>query len=589
MNKKSDLDQFKASLITPLPSSNSKYLVENLFTFKLAVTPEEIWPYLSDTSKMNKEMGFPPRLEQDIDGENHVSTKTLGRDEKWIEKPWIWVEEKELQNYRVFKQGWMTDQRGVFSVKPVTDGCEVSIYFRWGFSSFFSKILFSMIGPLLKKNFSTFLENKVNSIKSNSSKIILPKSVLIEPESPYETVLDYLRKADELDLDRIHLKKLSVLLDLPLDLLLEITHRLVNEGYLSFTWDVVCPHCRGAKVESNSLSSLDNMNECESCEVEFSLEPEESVEVVFHVTAKLRTVGKFVYCAAEPSKKKHIKLSQVVAPNEKREFSLKLTPGIYRIRCKYAKDTAYLDVNEKVGMTSVDWKGNPGERFSARPMFDFSFSNLSENEEMISIEEAWWFQDRLLPKEVLSHPSMRTLFNEDHLKVGVKLNIGTQVILFTDIVGSTPFYKTHGDALALKVVQAHYVEVSEIIRKHRGVVVKYIGDAVMAAFVSIESAYECSMEIHQCFNPERTDSPVKLRISFHRGPVLCANINVGLDYFGTTVNQSAKIQKWAGAHEVALLEEDWELLKEKLVNSKSETIYDEKLELKIRVLKASGT
>lgn len=73
------------------------------------------------------------------------------------------------------------------------------------------------------------------------------------------------------------------------------------------------------------------------------------------------------------------------------------------------------------------------------------------------------------------------------------------------------------------------------------------------------------------------------------GSVLCANINVGLDYFGTTVNQSAKIQKWAGAHEVALLEDDWNLLKDKIGNTKSESIYDEKLELNIRVLKGSDT
>lgn len=587
MAKPSDLDHFKASLISPLPVSESKHLVENLFTFKLAVSPKEIWPFLSDTSKMNKEMGFPPRVETEINGENHVTTKTLGRDEKWIEKPWVWVEEKELQNYRVFKQGWMTEQRGVFAVKPLEEGCQVAIYFRWGFSNIFSKTLFSLIGPVLGKNFEKFLQSKEMLIKANRTENIEAPVLLSEPESPYETLLNYFRTADDLDLDRIHLKKLSHQLNLPLEMMLEISQRMINEGLMTLTWDVVCPHCRGVRSENKGLSFIKNMNACDACDIEFGLDSEESVEVVFHLTNKLRDVKKFVYCAAEPSKKKHIKFSQLLNPKEDRLIGMDLSPGTYRLRTKKSGTYAYIDVEQHSSKASASWSGN-SERLNVKPQFELSVENSAECEEMVTLEEAWWFQDRLLPREILSNPHMRTLFSEDHLKIGVKLNVGNQVILFTDIVGSTPFYKSYGDARALKVVQDHYDEVTEIIRRNRGVVVKYIGDAVMAAFTDIDAAFFASMEIHRCFHQDRADTPVRLRVSFHAGPVLCANMNVGLDYFGTTVNQSAKIQKWADAHEIALLEEDWNLLKHLHSEIKTEAIHDEKLDVHVRIIKASG-
>ena len=164
--KKNVLEQFRNSLITPLPAANSGHVIENLLTYKLPVKASEIWPYLSDTSRMNKELGFPPRIEKEINGENFVSTKTLRRTEEWIEKPWVWLEEQELQNHREFIKGWMTEQRGVFKVTQHEDGCEVHLYFRWAFSNIFTKLLFSSVGSVLDKKFAEFFEDKVQIIHS---------------------------------------------------------------------------------------------------------------------------------------------------------------------------------------------------------------------------------------------------------------------------------------------------------------------------------------------------------------------------------------------------------------------------------------
>lgn len=585
MSKTSELDSFKASLTTPLPEAVGKYVFEGLYIIRLNVSPEEIWPFITDTSRMNKELGFGPRQETEINGETHVSTVTLGKNEEWIEKPWIWVHIDELQNHRVFFKGWMIEHRGVFKVRPLPDGCEVQIYFRWTFPNLFRKILFSFISSALKKNFVEFFKNKESLIKELRSKEKSADYSLIEPVPPYETFLNYLKSADDLDLDRIKLKKVSKVIKLPVDLLMNVSHVMVKEGLLSLSWDVVCPHCRGSKSENPGLSYLEEINHCNACDIDFSIGPEESIEVVFHPTEKLRKVSRLVYCAAEPAKKKHIKLYQPVESGESKEFALKLSPGSYRLRKKGSEIFTYVQVQDDSPKTKLKWDGNSKNTFSSGPLIELNLINNDASTAYFTFEEAWWQNDSLVPGEVLSHPTLRDLFSEDHLKIGVKLNVGDQVIMFTDIVGSTPFYKTLGDAIALKAVKEHYDEVREIIEQHQGVVVKYIGDAVMAAFLDLNDAMNACVQIQKKFPPHREDTPIRLRASLHRGPILCANVNVGLDYFGNTVNQSAKIQKWADAFEVAMAESDWEVLREsfKDLNVKN-PVFDEKLGLEVRVV-----
>lgn len=585
MSKNDELETFKASLTTLLPAPAGNHVFEGLYTISLKVTPEEIWPFISDTSRMNKELGFGPRTETEINGETHVSTVTLGKKEEWIEKPWIWVHSNELQNHRIFLRGWMTEHRGVFKIRPLPDGCEVQIYFRWTFPNLFRKILFSLISGALKKNFIEFFKNKETLIKEKKVSEKSADYSLIEPVSPYEAFLNYLKAADDLDLDRIKIKKVSKEIQLPVDLLMNVSHVMVKEGLLSLSWDVVCPHCRGTRSENPGLSYLEEINHCNACDIDFSIGPEESIEVVFHPTDKLRKVSRLVYCAAEPAKKKHIKLYQPVEAGMEKVFTMKLSPGSYRLRKKGSEIFTYIQVEEDCPKTKLEWDSNSKENYSSGSELELKLINNGSSTAYYTFEEAWWQNDSLVPGEVLSHPMLRDLFSEDHLKIGVKLNVGDQVIMFTDIVGSTPFYKTLGDAIALKAVKEHYDEVREIIEEHQGVVVKYIGDAVMAAFIDLKDAMNASLKIHRKFPPDREDTPIRLRVSLHRGPILCANFNVGIDYFGNTVNQSAKIQKWAEAFEVAMAESDWKVLREsfKELNVK-DPVFDEKLGLEVRVV-----
>ena len=67
-------------------------------------------------------------------------------------------------------------------------------------------------------------------------------------------------------------------------------------------------------------------------------------------------------------------------------------------------------------------------------------------------------------------------------------------VLFTDIVSSSEFFKSYGDAAGRKMLRRHQELASPAIIEHGGVVVKILGDSIMAYFSSpqeaLKSAYD---------------------------------------------------------------------------------------------------
>ena len=53
-------------------------------------------------------------------------------------------------------------------------------------------------------------------------------------------------------------------------------------------------------------------------------------------------------------------------------------------------------------------------------------------------------------------------------------------ILFADMVGSTNYKVLKGPILAAEKIWRHNYTIAEIVKKHEGIVVKYLGDGVLA-------------------------------------------------------------------------------------------------------------
>src|SRR5574340_687283 len=68
-------------------------------------------------------------------------------------------------------------------------------------------------------------------------------------------------------------------------------------------------------------------------------------------------------------------------------------------------------------------------------------------------------------------------------------------VLFVDIVGSTRFYDQYGDVAGLAMVQRFLDRLFPVIEEHGGIVVKTIGDAILARFPAAAEGVCCALHM----------------------------------------------------------------------------------------------
>ena len=88
----------------------------------------------------------------------------------------------------------------------------------------------------------------------------------------------------------------------------------------------------------------------------------------------------------------------------------------------------------------------------------------------------------------------RSLFAKDLLKRGTPLKVARAAILFSDLTGSTALYTKVGDAAAFRLVDDHFDVLRAVVAAHEGVLVKTMGDAVMAAFVDASQCARAAID-----------------------------------------------------------------------------------------------
>jgi class 3 adenylate cyclase len=587
------LESFKAKLSKEgTVKWKSSYDLEQFWCFDVKGSPEEIWTYISDTSRFNRELGFAPREKKEINGQAEITTTMLGFEQVWIEQPWTWVYGKTINAHRIYKKGMAESVHAVFHIEPSSSGiCQVYIYFGWEVKKAVWKFVLKTSESVIKNKFSkTFkkIEGFLTENRNDFSGAALkpPAKSLSEKQKKHlegllaelkqttgkENIVShlgsYIENGDDFELESIRVLKLADEWQQDAKDVLKTCLHATRAGLLNISWNVVCPHCRGPRFSAQTLGEIPAGANCDSCSIEFTTSEPDIIEVVFKVNKSIREVPEVMYCAAEPAKKAHIKIHQRIMPSESFSFAADLRPGYYRARALNNPDTVIVHLTEK-GAPSP-----PVQLFSDKKAGGietgagtlFTVANHSNSEMDFTFEELQWSRYILRPSTVFLIPEFRDLFSNEHLNSSVKLHLGEQTVLFTDIVGSTKFYERVGDAKAFSEVRAHFQEIFSEVKNHDGAVVKTIGDAVMAAFGSLEDAYKAAVAIQKRFHENRNDLSIRVRISLHKGVVIAVQLNTGIDYFGSVVNAGAKIQSLAGAGEIAIASRFCDELKAKLGN-----------------------
>jgi adenylate cyclase len=168
--------------------------------------------------------------------------------------------------------------------------------------------------------------------------------------------------------------------------------------------------------------------------------------------------------------------------------------------------------------------------------------------------------DQEIARELLSHPEASRMG-------GVKREV---VILFADIRGFTPLAETLSPEATLQLVNRHFARMIEVIQTHRGIIVDFLGDAILAFFDPLDGpmgpvvqrAINCALNLQQGMEAENlaeSEHPaLHMGIGLHAGEVVVGNIGsesrAKYGIIGSAVNLTHRIQGQAQGGEVMISE-----------------------------------
>jgi class 3 adenylate cyclase len=157
-------------------------------------------------------------------------------------------------------------------------------------------------------------------------------------------------------------------------------------------------------------------------------------------------------------------------------------------------------------------------------------------------------------------PEFQRLFPSQRLLPDESLDVQRGALLFTDLAGSTAIYAQRGDPRAYHLVRLHFDALFRVADASGGLMVKTIGDAVMAAFATPAAGLRAALGMQRAVTELNaaarlgSDERLILKVGLHSGPCLAVTLNDRPDYFGTTVNIAARVQGLSRGGDVIVTE-----------------------------------
>jgi adenylate cyclase len=557
-------------------------------TTELGTSPEEVWRFVSDTDRTNRVLGARPVEYTPIDDEAPTSARFVGKTSAgafnltYEELPFEWSYARELRVVRNMRGGLLESYSFAWSLAPsetMVGGTRVQVKLElWPRYRILRPAVWlegrTTIGKLVA--FAESIDAHVRTSapspfaakggQGNVNENLLGAGVAtlvrqgIAPELA-QRLAATIRDSADADLVRIRPFELADTLKEDRDALLRAMLHGVPAGLFDLRWAIVCPSCRTASELATSLDEVKPEGHCQLCDITFELELDRAVEATFVPHEGVRKVENQMFCIGGPARTPHVWAQTNLEPNEARPLSAPRERGRYRV---FARGGASASVEVEEGapaearVTIEDAGVRPAEVHVA-PGGAIVVTNGTARSRHVKLERLGYASDAATAHYLSTVEEFRRLFSSDLLKRGTPLKVTRVTIFFSDLTGSTALYTKIGDAAAFRLVDDHFDVLREAIAKHGGVIVKTMGDAVMAAFRDPRECVRAAVDTLRGFDRFREKSEhgalVGLKLGAVAGPCYVVTANGALDYFGQTVNVASRVQHLAGAGEVVMPQE----------------------------------
>jgi class 3 adenylate cyclase len=558
-----------------------------VWTWQLAASPEALWPLVANTDRFNRDCGYPPvTVVAMLGGKTsgpagrRLRARRYGVRIEWNEHPFEWVVNRRFGVERVFAHGPFSRIRALCELAPRAPAGTTLTYqawftpvnvlgrlalrfgvAAWQFRRPFQRV-FAHYDELARQGLTeSNLAKNSRLSPGGASRLTAIKQTLLtdarQPASLVDKLATHVATVDDLDGQRIRAYALADQWHSSRREILKLCLHATRAGLLDLRWDVLCPHCRGAKAVNASLATLKADAFCETCQVDFVADFEKSVELTFTPNPAIRRVPRTNYCVGGPQVTPHIVAQQTLAPGETKSVSLDVPPGRYRVRAPALATPRFFHIEEEgVGKATIvlATESVPSDERALAPGAELALINRTGEPQVAVVEHVAWSDQATMASEVTSLQLFRDLFAREVLRPGGQISVNSLTIVFTDLKGSTQMYRDIGDAPAFSRVLTHFEVLKAAVESEGGAIVKTMGDAIMAIFprpvpaLRAMLAAQRQLALAQSAPPwdgptgiAPLPGPLALKAGVHYGPCIAINQNERLDYFGTTVNVAARL------------------------------------------------
>jgi Family of unknown function (DUF5939) len=448
--------------------------------FDLESSPEQLWPLVADTNRFNRDTGVP--AVEMIQGEalrnarRHLRLTTFGIPIEWEEQPFEWVRPRRFGVTRRYSKGPVAQLRVLAELTPrgrdpkssQAESSTVSgtklVYEVWARPRNLIGLLAIpvQIGIISARSFAqTFREydqlarhgrsiatgsSKVNFAPGGRARLLDLSEKLVAQGINQQLVallVDHIENADDISLARIRPYELAQRWNQSRRAVLEACLYATRVGILDLQWNLICPMCRGGAAKE-SLKEVVSTVHCPGCNIDFSVNFQQSIELDFRPNASIRRVEADLFCIGGPQVVPHIAVQQLIEPRASRSVPADLEEGRYRLRTMSLAGWQYLRVTEQ-GSRSVTLQASPNgwsdDEIEISKSATLNLDNATDDEQLFILERTAWTDDAATAAEVTALQVFRDLFAAEALRPGEQISVGTLTVLFTDLKGSTRLYR----------------------------------------------------------------------------------------------------------------------------------------------------
>ncbi|WP_445666516.1 DUF5939 domain-containing protein [Fodinibius sp. AD559] len=543
--------------------------------------PQEIWPFITDTNRLFKDLKQPSiqkaHITQSVDQDLiQLSYNGINRYEVWEEEPYEWEYPFRFGVVRHYQSGAYKDLKIQIDLKENEKGSRLIVKLwaipRNKLLSFWTTLkLKTLVRRRLKNVIDTYdqlatsdrhhyeIAKKKGLVRGGEKRLQQIKEELYNSQvdaAVLERLINFIRRADDLELQQISPLKLAEQWELSEEKVFEVFIHAAKANLLNFNWDLYCPSCRSIQESVKTLNQIHEPIYCDKCEKEFKVNFNKTVQLSFIPHPLVRKINKDQYCIRGPQQKSHVLLQQYLKPSQKRYLMADLPSGEYILRSTQSKGAAMVHVDKDGDDTvhvNISPTGFAGEEVYIANSPNLSIENTTDKNQLITLERKSWSLHGVSAARATSSQLFRNLFGDEVLRKGEKISVNNLTLMFTDLFDSTGMYNDEGDDKAVGQVIDHFEILHQAVAKENGAIVKTIGDSVMAVFCEPVQALQAYMRAQKMISDDdRFTDDFQLKAGIHHGSCVAVNLNTRIDYFGSTVNIASRFVDYASEKELII-------------------------------------